>query len=93
MSWYFLCKPNNPILKFAIDLVIRNCEEEWYGRTPLCPTEPSVFGESIATKNRDLNLLIGDLVRPKIPFTNKDFPFLKDLNLISNWINSIILLL
>ena len=73
----FYSKPGNPILKFAIDLVIRNCKEEWYGKTPLCPTGPSVFGQSIAVMNRNLNLMIGDLIRPKVPFTNKDLPYFK----------------
>ena len=63
----------------SIDLIILNCHERWYGRTPLCPTGPALYGEAIATNNRGKNLIIGDLVRPMIPFTRKNFPLLKRL--------------
>ena len=72
-------KPSNIILKKAIDAIVNNCREKWYGRTPLCPTGPSLFGEQIAKENRGKNLIIGDLIRPMVPFTRKNFPFLKRL--------------
>ena len=70
-------KPNNIILKNSIEAIITNCQEKWYGRTPLCPTGPSLLGEQIAKENRGKNLIIGDLIRPMIPFTRKNFPFFK----------------
>ena len=72
-------KPNSIILKNSIDTIVSNCRDKWYGRTPLCPTGPSLFGEQIAKNNRGKNLIIGDLIRPMIPFTRKNFPFLKRL--------------
>ena len=73
----FYTTPKNPILSYSIDLILKNCSEKWYGRTPLCPTGPTLFGEAIAGKNRGQNIIIGDLKRPKIPFTNRDIPILR----------------
>ena len=72
-------KPKNNIFSHAIDQVILNCQEKWYGKTPLCPTGPSLLGEAIANKNRGKNIQIGDLVRPMIPFTRKNMPYLKSI--------------
>ena len=72
-------KPKNSILFNAIEGIVRNCKEKWYGRTPLCPTGPALLGEAIAQKNRNKNIIFGDLVRPMIPFTRKNFPFLKKI--------------
>ncbi len=70
-------KPRNNILSTAIDMIIRNCREKWYGRTPLCPTGPALFGEAIAKENRGKNISFGYLERPMVPFTNKNFPYFK----------------
>ncbi len=72
-------KAGNIILKKSIEAIVNNCKEKWYGRTPLCPTGPSLLGEQIAKENRGKNLIIGDLIRPMIPFTRKNFPFFKRL--------------
>ena len=52
-------KAKNNIMSMAISLIIENCKNRWYGRTPLCPTGPSLFGEAIVKKNRSKNILIG----------------------------------
>ena len=72
-------KSNNEILSTAIENIVQNCKEKWYGRTPLCPTGPALFGEAIAIKNRHKNIIFGDLVRPMIPFTRKNFPYFKNI--------------
>jgi len=69
------CK-NNVILYKSIEKIVKNCKTNWYGRTPLCPTGPSLFGEAIAEYNRDKNIIFGDLIRPNIPFTRKNIPIL-----------------
>jgi len=38
----------HPALKQAIDNVLANVENQYYGMTPLCPTGPSLWGRSIA---------------------------------------------
>ena len=72
-------KPNNEILLSAIEGIVKNCKDKWYGRTPLCPTGPALFGEAIARNNRYKNIIFGDLVRPKVPFTRRNLPILKHL--------------
>src|SRR5712671_1670891 len=41
-------KPGNPIFENAISRVIKNCREGFYGMSPLCPTGPTLIGQSIA---------------------------------------------
>ena len=72
-------KPNNNILSAAIEGIIINCKENWYGRTPLCPTGPALYGEAIVKYNRGKNIIFGDLIRPMIPFTRKNFPYFKHI--------------
>ncbi|WP_320675442.1 glycosyltransferase family 32 protein [Prochlorococcus sp. MIT 1341] len=72
-------KPKNGILENAINDVVRNCKEKWYGENPLYPTGPVLFGECIAKSSRNLNIIYGDLICPKVPFTKKGIPFLKSL--------------
>ena len=43
-------RPSNNILSKAIEMIVLNCKERWYGRTPLCPTGPALFGEAIVKK-------------------------------------------
>tara|TARA_E500000331_G_scaffold357170_1_gene417856 strand:- start:2199 stop:2963 length:765 start_codon:yes stop_codon:yes gene_type:complete len=72
-------KANNEILLSAIEGIVKNCQDKWYGRTPLCPTGPALFGEAIAKNNRYKNIVFGDLVRPNVPFTRKNLPIFKNL--------------
>ena len=70
-------KKKNSILYKSIEKIVVNCKERWYGRTPLCPTGPALFGEAIAEENRGKEIIIGDLIRPMIPFTRKNIPFMR----------------
>mgnify|MGYP001311241984 CR=1 FL=1 len=72
-------KAKNNILLAAIEGIIINCKQNWYGRTPLCPTGPALYGEAIVKHNRDKNIIFGDLIRPMIPFTRRNFPYLKHI--------------
>tara|TARA_B100000579_G_scaffold416943_1_gene413026 strand:- start:368 stop:1135 length:768 start_codon:yes stop_codon:yes gene_type:complete len=72
-------KPENSILAAAIEGIILNCKQNWYGRTPLCPTGPALYGEAIVKHNREKNIIFGDLVRPMIPFTRRNFPYFKHI--------------
>tara|TARA_Y100001968_G_C19319340_1_gene698396 strand:- start:112 stop:858 length:747 start_codon:yes stop_codon:yes gene_type:complete len=75
----FWTKKKNKIMSRCIEKIIENCKSNWYGRTPLCPTGPSLLGESIVFENRKQNILFGDLIRPNIPFTRKNFPFFRKI--------------
>ena len=75
----FWSKEKNKILSKCIDNIIINCNSKYYGRTPLCPTGPTLFGQAIAIENRDQNIIFGDLIRKNIPFTRKNVPILRKL--------------
>ena len=55
-------KQGNKILKKAIQLVVENTKNNFYGLTPLCPTGPSLFGKAIAIEGIDKNVIIGDFM-------------------------------
>ncbi len=48
MNGIIYSSPNNPILKTAIDLVIDNCRNQFYGSDSMSPTGPGVLGRAIA---------------------------------------------
>ena len=43
----FYAEPGNPALKIAIEMVVRHVSDKYYGKTPLCPTGPSLWGRAI----------------------------------------------
>ena len=59
----FYSKPNNPVLIKAIDLIVQNCKNNYYGRTPLCPTGPTLFGRAIAIEGSELTICYGHHLR------------------------------
>lgn len=48
-------KPKSSILKKAIDLVVKNVDDKFYGVSPSEPTGPLVLGKAIMTSNIDLD--------------------------------------
>ena len=55
-------RPGNPVLKTAIDRIVRNHKENYYGVTPLCPTGPSLLGEALALHRGNSRHLFGDFL-------------------------------
>lgn len=53
-------KPNNIALQTAIEMIVNNCEEEYYGITPLCPTGPTLLGAALAANGGNANFVYGD---------------------------------
>lgn len=43
----------HPVLAKAIQGVIKNCETEYYGMTPLCPTGPTLLGRAVCQEDSD----------------------------------------
>jgi mannosyltransferase OCH1-like enzyme len=68
-------KPDNKVFGTAIAYVVRNCREEFYGRTPLCPTGPTVLGEALAAHRSQDNYVFGDVLEltPTHEIKNKAF--------------------
>ena len=55
-------KHGNEILKKAIQLVVENTKNNYYGLTPLCPTGPSLWGKAIAMEGIDESVIVGDFI-------------------------------
>ena len=55
-------KKGNEIIEKAIQLVVENTKNNYYGLTPLCPTGPSLWGRAIAMVGIDENVIIGDFI-------------------------------
>ncbi len=53
----FYSKKNNPILSKAIEIIVENCESNYYGKTQLDPTGPVVFGKALAMLGTDMNII------------------------------------
>lgn len=62
----FYSIPKNKILKNAIDQCVENIKNKYYGKNPLCPTGPNLFGSVIAKDNLSENsdYLIGTFKNP-----------------------------
>ena len=54
-------KPNNPVFQTAIDLVLANCQNHYYGINPLCTTGPVLFGQALAIQGANTAHIFGDL--------------------------------
>lgn len=55
-------KPRSRYLSKAIELVLENVKNKYYGQTSLCPTGPSVWGRAIALVGVDDTTIFGDSV-------------------------------
>ena len=52
MNGLLFSRPGNPVLKTAIDLVVENCNSEFYGSDSMSPTGPGVLGRAIAINGK-----------------------------------------
>ena len=59
VSSLFYATKGCKVLKKAIELVIDNCNKEYYGMTPTSPTGPGVLGRALAFYGLDRNQVIG----------------------------------
>jgi len=48
------------VMTTAIELIVRNCHEQYYGITPLCPTGPTLFGQALAMNKGQSDIVYGD---------------------------------
>jgi hypothetical protein len=46
-------KPGNAALRTAIEMIVDNCQGQYYGITPLCPTGPTLLGAALAANGAD----------------------------------------
>ncbi len=71
----FYTKPGNPVFQKAIDLVVENCRNEYYGDCDLSPTGPGVFGRAIAIYGHNANQIVGEFMplTPQYPRKNRAY--------------------
>lgn len=74
-SAVFYSKPDHPVLKRAISMIVENCSKRYYGLTSLCPTGPNVLGRALALQGISEYLAIGDYrdLTPERPKKNLAF--------------------
>ena len=78
-------KTDNKVFGTTIDYIVRNCREEFYGRTPLCPTGPAVFGEALAAHRSQANYVFGDVLELTPAYQNKNKAFVLPNGTIMAW--------
>lgn len=62
----------NKILSKAIEMIVENTKNNFYGLTPLCPTGPSLWGRAISYVGTDENTVIGDFIELTPNFKKKN---------------------
>jgi len=60
------------VLKKAIEMIVENTKNNFYGITPLCPTGPSLWGRAISYIGIDKNTIIGDFIELTPNFKKKN---------------------
>lgn len=54
--------PNHPAVKRTINRILKNCEQNFYGQTPLCPTGPMAWGQSLCEEGINESTYFGDFI-------------------------------
>lgn len=81
----FFSNPNNRVLQTAIELIVRNRREGYYGISPLCPTGPHLFGKALAIHGGNNRHLYGDYVALTPNHRHKNMAFLLPDGTIFAW--------
>ena len=68
----FYTKPNSKIMAKAIDIIIENCKNEYYGLTSSCPTGPSVLGRAQSQLGTTRRQIIGFFMPLTYQFKQKN---------------------
>ena len=55
-------RPQLPALARAVELSVRNIEQQIYGMSPLSPTGPSVLGQAVARHGDRMRMHLGDFI-------------------------------
>lgn len=78
-------KPSNPALTTAIQMIVSNCREKYYGITPLCPTGPTLLGEALAANRGNANFVYGDYLELTPAYQQKNRAFVLPNGTIMAW--------
>jgi len=78
-------KPSNPALVTAIEMIVNNCHEQYYGITPLCPTGPTLLGAALAANGGNVNHVFGDYMELTPTHEQKNRAFILPDGTIMAW--------
>lgn len=78
-------KPNNIALQTAIEMIVDNCREKYYGITPLCPTGPTLLGAALAANGGNANQVFGDYLELTPTYEQKNRAFVLPDGTIMAW--------
>ena len=78
-------RPNNLALQFAIEMIVANCVEQYYGITPLCPTGPTLLGKALASNGSQENFIYGDFLELTPTHEQKNKAFVLPDGTIMAW--------
>jgi mannosyltransferase OCH1-like enzyme len=78
-------QPDNPALTTAINLIVQNCHEKYYGITPLCPTGPTLLGRALAINGSQSDFIYGDYLELTPTYEQKNRAFVLPNGTIMAW--------
>lgn len=78
-------KPGNIALETAIYTIVDNCQSQYYGITPLCPTGPTLLGAALATHGGNANHVFGDYLELTPTYEQKNRAFVLPNGTIMAW--------
>lgn len=78
-------QPNNEALQAAIEMIVANCVEQYYGITPLCPTGPTLLGKALACNGSQADFVYGDYLELTPTHEQKNRAFVLPDGTIMAW--------
>lgn len=78
-------QPNNTALQTAIEMIVANCVEQYYGITPLCPTGPTLLGKALASNGSQSDFIYGDYLELTPTYEQKNRAFVLPDGTIMAW--------
>jgi mannosyltransferase OCH1-like enzyme len=81
-------KPDNAALVTAINLIVKNCREKYYGISPLCPTGPTLLGQALAINGSSAEFIYGDCLELTPAYQQKNKAFVLPDGTIMAWSKS-----
>lgn len=78
-------RPGAEALQIAIEMIVDNVKNQYYGLTPLCPTGPTLFGRALAQHGADSRYLLGDYLELTRGYQNVNRAFVLPNGTILAW--------
>jgi len=78
-------QPGNPALQMAIEMIVNNCYDKYYGITPLCPTGPTLLGAALAANGGQADFVYGDFLELTPTHEQKNKAFVLPDGTIMAW--------